>query len=156
VLPLNQADQDLRSYLPHLVDELIDSCERRILISRRSCRGCCQLRSDGMDSVAGCLPEDLRRLVSEAKWTYAKAMPRWPHEYIVRQQVDGDLFERLVRHIRSNGFEGRFYSRRLIYYEADGLLYWTMGAPLDETTIVNRCKKEDSCESRLRSGTLPK
>ena len=108
-----------------------------------------------MDSPAGSLPEDLQRFVSEVKWTYAKTMPRWPHEYIVREQVDEELFERLVLHIRSNGFEGRFYSKRLIYYEADGLLYWTMGAPLDETTIINRCKVEDSYESRLRSGRLP-
>jgi hypothetical protein len=108
-----------------------------------------------MDGLTGSLPEDLWRFVSEVKWTYAKTMPLWPHEYIVRERVDDDLFERLVRHIRANGFEGRFYTKRLIYYEADGLLYWTMGAPLDETTIINRCKKEDSYESRLTSGTLP-
>ena len=108
-----------------------------------------------MNDPAGSLPEDLHRFISEVKWTYAKTMPHWPHEYFVRKQVDEDLFERLVLHIRSNGFEGRFYSRQLIYYEAGGLLYWTMGAPLEETTIINRCKVEDSYDSRLRSGTLP-
>jgi hypothetical protein len=30
-----------------------------------------------------------------------------------------------------------------------------MGAPLAETTIINRCKKEDSFDYRSRSGTLP-
>ncbi len=39
-----------------------------------------------MDDPAGSLPEDLRRFVSEVKWTYAKTMPRWPHEYIVRER----------------------------------------------------------------------
>jgi hypothetical protein len=108
-----------------------------------------------MNDPVGSLPEDLRRFISEVKWTYAKTMPRWPHEYIVRKQVDEDLFERLVLHIRSNGSEGRFYNQRYVYYEAGGLLYWTMGALLEETTIINRCKVEDSYESRLRNGTLP-
>jgi len=34
-------------------------------------------------------------------------------------------------------------------------VYWTMGAPLEETTIINRCRKEDSFESRSKNGTLP-
>ncbi len=32
---------------------------------------------------------------------------------------------------------------------------WTMGAPLAETTIVNRCGSEDTYESRPAAGTLP-
>ena len=82
-------------------------------------------------------------------------MPQWPHEYLVRQRVDEDLFARLVRHIRLHGCEGRFYGKRLTYYEEDGLVYWTMGAPVDETTIVNRCKKEDTYEYRLAHDRLP-
>jgi hypothetical protein len=108
-----------------------------------------------MNSVADRFPEALRHFVNEAKWTYAKTMHQWPHEYIVRERVDEELFERLVSHVRSNGFEGQFYHRRFTYYEEDGLLYWTMGAPLNETTIINRCKKEDSYEYRAKSDTLP-
>jgi hypothetical protein len=101
------------------------------------------------------LPEQLRRFVSEERWTYAKTMPEWPHEYLVRERVDGSRFEALVVHIRSHGYGGRFYSKSITYYEEEGLLYWTMGAPLAETTIINRCRKEDSFESRSTSGTLP-
>ena len=108
-----------------------------------------------MMNVSEPLPDDLRRFVDREKWTYAKTMPKWPHEYLVRERVDEELFVRLVRHIRANGFPGRFYRREYIYFEEDGLLYWTMGAPIDETTIINRCRVEDSYESRLRSGTLP-
>jgi len=82
-------------------------------------------------------------------------MPEWPHEYLVRERVDENLFVRLVRHIRQYGFEGRFYQRTLTYFAEDGLLYWTMGAPIEETTIINRCKKEDTYECRLQKGTLP-
>lgn len=99
-------------------------------------------------------PEELRRFIDEETWTYAKTMPQWPHEYLVRSRVDNQLFEQLVTHIRSNGYEGRFYSKPIVYYEEDGLVYWTMGAPLAETTIINRCKQEDTYEHRLKTGRL--
>ena len=101
-------------------------------------------------------PVVLRDFVDDAEWTFAKTMPEWPHEYIVRERVDEDLFVTLVRHIRTAGYEGKFYQRSMTFYDEDGMVYWTMGAPLDETIIVNRCKKEDSYESRLQSGFLPK
>jgi hypothetical protein len=101
------------------------------------------------------LPDDLCRFVREARWTFAKTMPTWPHEYIVRERVDKGLFERLVVHIRTHGTEGRFYQRRLTYFEEDGLVYWTMGAPVELTTIINRCRAEDTFESREKSGRLP-
>ncbi len=82
-------------------------------------------------------------------------MPKWSHEYLVRNRVDEVLFERLINHIRKNGYEGRFYNREITYYDEDGLVYWTMGAPLHETTIINRCKKENTYEYRQKHGTLP-
>ena len=98
--------------------------------------------------------DELREFIESCKWTFAKTMPEWPHEYIVREKVDKVLFEALVRHIRQYGFEGRFYQRVLTYFAEDGLLYWTMGAPIEETTIINRCKEKGSYENRLRNGIL--
>ena len=49
----------------------------------------------------------------------------------------------------------KFYQTSFTYYDYRGMVYWTMGAPLEETTIINRCRKEDSYESRLMKGTLP-
>ena len=69
--------------------------------------------------------------------------------------ANAELFERRVAHIRAHGSESAFYQRVLIYLEDAGLLYWTMGAPIPETTIINRCRKEDSYAYRLRHGTLP-
>ena len=98
---------------------------------------------------------ELNDFVNGEKWTYAKTMPKWPHEYIVRERVDEVLFEQLVIHIRKNGYEGKFYSKNITYYDKDGMTYWTMGAPLDETIIINRCSKENTYEHRLTEETLP-
>lgn len=109
-----------------------------------------------MSSNKGLLPPILQEFIDSTPWTFAKTMPEWPHEYIVRDRVDEDLFVRLVRHIREHGYQGKFYRRSITYYDAGGMTYWTMGAPLDKTVIVNRCKKEDTYEIRLLKGTLPK
>ena len=105
------------------------------------------------DSVA--LPDALREFIASAKWTFAKTMPEWPHEYIVRERVDENLFLQLVRHIRTNGHEEAFYTETYIYFEEAGMLYWTMDALISETSIINRCRKESSYECRLKNGTLP-
>lgn len=100
-------------------------------------------------------PLPVRTFIDSERWTFARTMPEWPHEYLVRKRVDPEMFEATVRHIRAHGFEGRFYRRSITYFAEDGLLYWTMGAAIDETTIINRCKEEDSYEARLKKGTLP-
>ncbi len=82
-------------------------------------------------------------------------MPKWPHEYIVRGRVDERLFVQLVCHIREHGYQGTFYRKSITYFDEDGMVYWTMGAPISETIIVNRCRQEDSYEYRLLNNTLP-
>lgn len=109
-----------------------------------------------MNKNANPFPEALRDFVQNVKWTFAKTMTEWPHEYIVRGRVDGKLFEQIVHHIRANGSEEPFYQTTYIYFEEDGMLYWTMGEPIEETDIINRCKKESSYEARLKNNTLPK
>lgn len=106
-------------------------------------------------SEATRLTTPLRHFVDAEEWTFAKTMPQWPHEYLVRDRVDEKLFESLIRHIHEHGEEGCFYHRTLIYFAEDGFLYWTMGGPVHEETIINRCREEESYENRLRNGTLP-
>ena len=101
------------------------------------------------------LTPELRHFVDDETWTFAKTMPDWPHEYLVRERVDADLFVGLVEHIRAYGYCGWFYKKRIIYFAEDGMVYWTMGAPVDQTTIINRCKEEETYASRREMGTLP-
>ena len=114
--------------------------------------GSSRLESQGPQS----LPPDLRQFVDNEKWVFAKTYAEtWPHEYLVRKRVDRDLFVKLVEHIRENGYRGHFYKKEITYYDEDGLVYWTMGAPVHETEIINRCRKEQTYEYRLAHGDLP-
>ena len=103
------------------------------------------------------LPEELRAFVDREPWTFAKTFAEtWPHEYLVREKVGSQkLFLQLVEHIRTHGYEANFYTSKNIYFDEDGLTYWTMGAPVAETTIINRCPKENTFEERKKAGTLP-
>jgi hypothetical protein len=100
------------------------------------------------------LPPELKTFVDDTSWTFAKTYAKtWPHEYIVCDRADEGLFLSFVRHIREHGYEGSFYHKPITYFDEDGRVYWTMGAPIEETTIVNRCTKEQSYEYRLEHVT---
>ncbi len=94
--------------------------------------------------------------VDNSDWIFAKTYAKtWPHEYIVRDQVDDDSFVELVRHIRDHGYLGKFYANDITYLDCSNLVYWTMGEPIEETTVINRCRKEQSYEYRLANNDLP-
>ena len=101
--------------------------------------------------------QELKKFIKESNWIFAKTYAKtWPHEYIVRDKVDKSLFIKMVEHIRANGYVGKFYKMDITYFDEDGMVYWTMGAPIDDTTIINRCAKEQSYEYRLAHNDLPK
>lgn len=80
----------------------------------------------------------------ERGWTFARTMPETPHDYLVRGKHLNDVdFERAVRLIRRLGEPGKFNGRLLVYFQRDGKRYWTMGAPLDKTTIINRADQSE-------------
>ncbi len=67
----------------------------------------------GNNLVAMSFSEELHEFIKNQNWIYAKTMPKWPHEYIVRNRVDENLFVRLVQQIRSAGYKldfGHFYA----------------------------------------------
>ena len=102
------------------------------------------------------LPNHLKEFIGGEKWIFAKTFAKtWPHEYIGRKNVDEALFIQLVEHIRAHGYIGKFYSKSIIYFDADGKVYWTMGSPLDQTIIINRCKTEQSYAYRLAHILMP-
>ena len=102
------------------------------------------------------LPTNILSFVDNSKWIFAKTYAKtWPHEYIVRDQVDEDSFVELVEHIRDHGDLGKFYTKDITYLDYSNLVYWTMGDRIEETTVINRCRKEQSYEYRLAHNDLP-
>jgi hypothetical protein len=101
-------------------------------------------------------PETLKIFIAESNWIFAKTYAKtWPHEYIVRETVDEYLFLELVKYIKLHGYVGKFYNQDYIYFDDHKKVYWTMGASIEETTIINRCSKEQTYEYRLAHDDLP-
>lgn len=86
----------------------------------------------------------LRAFVARSLWIYAKTMPQHPHEYTLRKHaVQRDLeeiFEKFVMHIRHHGYKERFERATYVRLNLDEWKYWTMGAPLKSTILINRAQ----------------
>ena len=81
----------------------------------------------------------IRDFIRNNRWTFAKTMPTAPHEYVVRAKVANDrAFDHFVATIRKLGTARKWHGRTYVYFRVDGHEYWTMGAPIEKTTIINR------------------
>ena len=89
-------------------------------------------------------PEEVQRVrtyIAAVRWQFAKTYAlTWPHDYTIRKwDLDKeDDFEFFVIFIRKYGYPERFLKQKRIYYNLDGYKYWTMGAPLRITIVINR------------------
>lgn len=102
------------------------------------------------------LPQGLQDFIINETWIFAKTYAKtWPHEYLVKEKVDEKLFIAFVHLIREQGYTGKFYEKDIIYFDYNNDVFWTMGSPIPETIIINRCKKEQSYEYRLKHNLLP-
>jgi hypothetical protein len=85
--------------------------------------------------------DELREFVRKSPWKFAKTMPQTPHEYTLRAKApDEKLFEKVVLYIRQEGYKGEYGKTTYTYFDIDGWQYWTMGAPLRQTILINRAK----------------
>lgn len=81
-------------------------------------------------------------MIARCRWTFAKTMPFAPHEYIVKDKcpLTTEEFEYFVSGQREYGVKERWGKYNHPYLYIDDYKYWTMGAPLEETTVINRTK----------------
>ena len=84
----------------------------------------------------------IRGMIARFRWTFAKTMPWAPHEYIVRGEcpLTEEEFLYFIDMQRRFGVHERWGSYNLPYLYIDNYKYWTMGAPYEETTIINRAR----------------
>lgn len=73
----------------------------------------------------------------------------YPHEYIVEEKVDRELYAKLADHIDANGYTEYFYKKPVVYFDYDGYTYWHM------ENIINRCVVADTYHRRKQNGRLP-
>jgi hypothetical protein len=85
-------------------------------------------------------PKAAEHFIAQAPWRFAKTMPDQPHEYTMRGEMADEDFDWFVRYIRECGYRDKYGGRYYTYLEVDGWRYWTMGAPVDATTIINRAE----------------
>ncbi len=84
----------------------------------------------------------VRTLISRVQWTWAKTYISIPHEYIVRGKcgLTDDEFVYFINAQREHGIPEQWHKYNFPYLYIDGYKYWTMGSPIDETTVINRQK----------------
>ena len=102
---------------------------------------------------------EFRQFIARNKWIFAKTYAAFcPHEYVVKERLSDDeqcVFEQIVTFIRENGFIA-IYGRKgpNQYYTVDDYYYWTMGAPIEDTTILNRAKLSDYSFAETERGLI--
>lgn len=81
----------------------------------------------------------LNSLLTRASWTYAKTMPQAPHHYTLRKTWNNqELFNYAVYTIQQHGYVEKYKGRNYTMLNINGNKYWTMGAPVDSTILINR------------------
>ncbi len=95
-------------------------------------------------------PADLERvkdLLLAQKWIFAKTMPGNPHWYTLRKRWERDEdFAWTVETIRRYGYEEIYEGWPYTVLHIDDMKYWTMGAPVDETILINRKQLTPFCD----------
>jgi hypothetical protein len=83
--------------------------------------------------------QEFTDFINAHEWRFAKSMPRTPHCYVVRENCrSDDEFCQAVTFIRKHGVPRKFFRQTYIYLDCGHYTYWTMGAPIFETIIINR------------------
>ena len=79
------------------------------------------------------------RMLLGQKWIFAKTMPHNPHEYTLRKLWTSDAdFVHTVEYIRAYGYRASYQGRPYVQLNVNDRFYWTMGAPIKDTILINR------------------
>ncbi len=83
------------------------------------------------------LSSQLKQIIENSKWIFAKTMPDTPHYYVVKDNLSEDdkkMFNGFEWFIKKNGYDGEFYSKKYKYFNIGNYKYWVIG------NILNRAK----------------
>lgn len=80
---------------------------------------------------------DFAEWVAARYWQAARSKTN-PHEYSLRRWGDDRAFELAVLFIREHGYQSKYSGRVYTQFDARPYFYWSMGAPLSSTSLINR------------------
>ncbi len=80
----------------------------------------------------------LAHRIEKHPFRFAKTMPENPHWYTLRKEWDNEEFDDAVRDLRAFGRISWFKGYPYVGWNANGFYYWTMGAPIHKTILINR------------------
>ena len=73
------------------------------------------------------------------RYIFAKTMPENPHHYTLRKDwQDDEAFDRVIRIMRQYGYKETWKGRPYTQFTVNQYKYWTMGAPINQTILINR------------------
>ena len=90
------------------------------------------------DQPSGWTEAEFSRFVASHTWIFARTMPQNPHEYTLRRDTDSATFDAAVRFIREHGEREIYWGKPYKTLYLGDHKFWTMGAPLEETILINR------------------
>jgi len=85
------------------------------------------------------ISEKIKNALLQQEYIIAKTLPHNPHQYCLRKKWIGDTpFVEIVNIMREYGYVELFYTRLYMVYNIGEFKYWTMGYPIEVTTLINR------------------
>lgn len=91
---------------------------------------------------------DFESYVQQVNWIFAKSYAnKSPHWYTIKAHRPdlAETFEIALIFIRKFGADENYYGTKFVCFYFAGYKYWTMGAPVWETILINRTDMA-SCE----------
>lgn len=83
--------------------------------------------------------EEITEYITKVFWRISKD---GSHQYTLAswEPLLSEVFKKFVIHIRQHGYIDKFFGVEYTYFNMGDYQYWSMGAPLEETILINRAK----------------
>lgn len=95
-------------------------------------------QDDGVDRPE-MTKQELQLLLEKCFWKFARTLSHNPHHYTLRETWKrDDDFDKAVQAIRDHAVEEKFGKKTYQVCYLGTFKYWTMGAPIDETILINK------------------
>ena len=94
----------------------------------------------------------VQRWLEARRWIFARSRASNPHWYCLRRDADDPkMFERVVEHLQEYGSPYVWWGSTYLQYVAGQFAYWTMGASVEDTVVINRKSLEQVRIDELRN-----